>query len=88
MAKKGTFLFRTRPIGSGTVDYYLNGEFLFSTNVSRLVDYEIDFENGMLRGGVNELAAEWFTESKDSTGFDYMRFEPKRFPRGTTYIIR
>ena len=88
MAKKGAFLFRTRPIGSGTVDYYLNGEFLFSTNVSRLVDYEIDFENGMLRGGVNELAAEWFTESKDSTGFDYMRLEPKRFPRGTTCIIR
>ena len=64
------------------------GEFLFSTNVSRLVDYEIDFENGMLRGGVNELAAEWFMGSKDSTGFDYMRLEPKRFPRGTIYVIR
>lgn len=89
IAKKGAFLFRTRPLGTGTVDYYLNGEFLLSTNVSYLVDYEINLDNGMLQGGVNELAAEWkIQKSSGSTGFDYMRLEPKRFPRGTTCIIR
>ena len=53
-----------------------------------LFDYEINFDNGMLKGGVNELLAEWDTTSKESTGFDYMRLEPKRFPRGTTCVIR
>ena len=89
LAKKTSFTYRTIPLGSGTVDYYLNETFLCSKSVSYNVPYEVDIFPNMINGGINELRAEWKNlTSVGSTGFDYMRLEPKRFPRGTTCVIR
>ena len=95
LSKKGAFVFRYRTLGYGTVNCYLNGELICSRNVKRFADYEEDIPNGLMTAGVNEFMLEWAEHltdagvtSKESTGFDYMRLEPKRFPRGTIYMIR
>ena len=90
LAKKGAFVFKTNPLSAGTVAYYLNDNFLCSKTVEYNIDYEVDIPNGLMQGGINELRAEWTVDSQyaSSTGFDYMRLTPKRFPRGTIYVIR
>ena len=90
LAKKGAFVFKTNPLSAGTVAYYLNDNFLCSKTVEYNIDYEVDIPNGLMQGGINELRAEWTVDSQyaSSTGFDYMRLTPKRFPRGTIYMIR
>ena len=89
LAAKGSFVFRTRPLNSGVVSYFLNGESLCSKSVTYREDYEIDFPNGVLKGGVNELKATWeSTTVSGSTGFDYLRLSPRKFSKGTMIHFR
>ena len=89
LAANGEFVFRTRPLGNGTVDYYLNGDWLCTKTITSDADYELHFGIGSLRGGINELKATWTTTTDTSSrGFDYFRLTPKRFPRGVMIILR
>ena len=89
LAAKGEFVFGTRPLGSGTVDYYLNGDWLCTKTITSIDDYELHFGIGSLRGGINELKATWTTTpDRSSRGFDYFRLTPKRFPKGMVFILR
>ena len=89
LAAKGEFVFRTRPLGNGTVDYYLNGDWLCTKTITSDADYELHFGIGSLRGGINELKASWTTTTDTSSrGFDYFCLTPKRLPKGFMFILR
>ena len=89
LAAKGEFVFRTRPLANGTVDYYLNGDWLCTKTITSDADYELYFGTGSLRGGINELKATWTTAPDTSSrGFDYFRLTPMRFPKGSVFVIR
>ena len=89
LAEKGSFVLKTRSLCPGTVNYYLNGVPFCTKEVLHKEEYEVEFENGTLKGGINELTAEWAVQNASgSAGFDYMRLVPNRFPRGTIYVIR
>ena len=89
LAAKGEFVFGTRPLGSGTVDYYLNGDWLCTKTITATDDYELHFGIGSLRGGINELKATWTTTpDRSSRGFDYFRLTPKRFLKGLRFVLR
>ena len=59
LAEKGTFVFSTRVYGGGTVDFYLNGQAFCTKTVDHNDEYSLDFDNGMLQGGMNELKMTW-----------------------------
>ena len=89
LAANGAFVFRTNPLGSGTVEYYLNGELFCTKTTTYNVDYELEMPNGTLKGGINELKAHWKTlTSSGSSGFDYFRLSPKKFAKGTLIVLK
>jgi hypothetical protein len=95
LAEKGSFVFKTSPLLDGTVEYFLNGEKFLTKTMQIYEEFEIDIPCGMLKRGINELVAYWSSstgrdknDKARSTGFDYMRLTPKRFPRGLIYVVR
>ena len=89
LAEKGTFVFSTRVYGGGTVDFYLNGQAFCTKTVDHNDEYSLDFDNGMLQGGMNELKMTWTNApDKGVRGFDYLRLSPSRLPKGGVFIFR
>ena len=91
MVEKCGFVYTSRPGGSGTVDFSLNGESLGSQTMSHGVDFSIALDKTKLKGGVNELKAVLREQtSSGAFAFDFYRLVPSKewVDTGMAVIIR
>jgi len=87
LSELGEFEFSTRHNGVHGVEIYLNDHLISTKSKAKGENYTVVIPKGAVKSGINEILLK-VVDGEGMFTFDYFRLEPKRFPRGTIYVIR